>query len=333
MMNQQNITSLFNSFKKMKLLVIGDVMVDSYIWGKVERISPEAPVPVVAVEKRNSRLGGAANVALNLKAMGANAFLCAVTGNDIRGKEFLELMSTENLSVQGIVLSPERKTTTKFRIIGNNTQMLRVDEETLDPLTQNERKELFAKIEYIFEHEKPDAVIFEDYDKGVIDQWLIDQVIQLSKSKNVPVTVDPKRRNFNAYHHAAIFKPNFKEFCEGVKIDLKRSETEKIFEIVKNIINEREHQFVMITLSDEGSIICHKNGFEHLPAFKRNIADVSGAGDTVISIATLCLAAGLSPQSIAWLSNLAGGLVCEEVGVVPINPQKLLEEALKHSAE
>jgi D-glycero-beta-D-manno-heptose-7-phosphate kinase len=328
------VTSLFDAFTRQNILIIGDVMVDSYLWGKVDRISPEAPVPVVSLKSRESRLGGAANVALNIQSLGANPVLCSVIGKDDKSHVFYELMQKQNLDISGIITCQNRVTTTKFRIIGNNVQMLRVDDETEKPLDKEESALLAGRIQSICDRMKIGAIIFEDYDKGVITPWLINQVVQLAGERNIPVVVDPKKKNFMNYKGVTLFKPNLKELREGLKLDDELEETEKITEAVQQLQNILDVEISIATLSEKG--ICYsyrmKNGTFHtgiIPAHVRDIADVSGAGDTVISTLALCMAAGTTVEDMARLSNLAGGLVCEYVGVVPVNRDQLFQEALK----
>lgn len=326
MIDTTNWAEILNGFSGLKVMIIGDVMLDSYLWGKVERISPEAPVPVVSVNSRANRLGGAANVALNVKALGAEPFLCSVIGNDPRGMDFINLMNSSNIDTTGIIQSDKRITTTKFRIIGNNTQMLRVDEENDEIINNNERNQLFSTISRILAMHNINVIIFEDYDKGVIDPVLILKVVELAKTKNIPVSVDPKKRNFLYYQNVSFFKPNLKELHEGLKLDFNPKNPKELQSAVEVLIEKIACQVVMVTLSEEGVCIHNKDMFQIIPAHKRSVADVSGAGDTVISVASLCLALNLEPEKIAYISNIAGGIVCEEVGVVPIQLDKLKKE-------
>lgn len=319
--------SLFKKFEGMNVLVIGDVMLDAYLWGKVDRISPEAPVPIVAVTNKESRLGGAANVAINLHALGARPHLCSVIGSDLNGRDFIDILLQLGLTPDGLVQSAERPTTVKTRIIGNNHQMLRVDEEWTSDISASERKQLLNRIIAFIESGKTDVIIFEDYDKGVISKTLIEQVVKAANSRRIPVVVDPKKRNFNHYRNVTLFKPNLKELREGMKLDLEKGNIPELTAAVSKLSAQLKADQILLTLSEKGVLIHSSDDTVHLPAHVRNIADVSGAGDTVISVAALCLAAGASPTSIAAISNLAGGLVCEKVGVVPITKEELLKEA------
>jgi len=322
------IKETFKSFNDLNVLIIGDVMVDSYMWGKVNRISPEAPVPIVAIQSKEQRLGGAANVALNIQAMGANPILCSVIGVDYDGQHFLDLLKKQKLSQKGILKSRNRITTNKTRIIGNNHQLVRVDEEVEEDITPNETDQLLQLILFILQHDKIDVIIFEDYNKGLITPKLIKSVVEMAKKRNIPIAVDPKKKNFSSYKGVTLFKPNLKELREGLKLDAENDNLKELQKAVSSFRVKQKIHTALITLSEKGIYTNSRFLKEIIPAHIRNIADVSGAGDTVISVAALCLAMELHPILSAALSNLAGGLVCEEVGVVPINKAKLLEEAL-----
>ena len=326
---KRNWREIFKDFNSKNILVIGDVMVDSYVVGHVNRISPEAPVPVVSVSERYNRLGGAANVALNLKSLGANAILCSAIGKDSKGKEFMDLLDFRELSTDGIVMSADRVTTTKFRVIGNKTQMLRVDEENTQGLTAKDFVLFSGKINHLLNTLSIDAIIFEDYDKGIIDLKLIDFVTKKANEKNIILTADPKKENFNSYRNLTLFKPNLKELNEGVNKDIKNGDIEAVTNAAKALMVQRNHKSILVTLSEYGVLSIDGSGRHHTPAEVRNIADVSGAGDTVISTVSLALSAGLDLHSAVGLANLAGGLVCEAVGVVPIDKEELLNEVLK----
>lgn len=323
---------LFDDFNGLKVLIIGDVMVDCYLWGKVERISPEAPIPVVSLKKRENRLGGASNVALNVKAMGAVPILCSVIGTDEKGDRFVDLLNHEKIDAGYLIRSPQRITTTKFRIFGNNYQMLRVDEEMDHPLDARDLKTLTNLIERTITTEKIACIIFQDYDKGVIAPELITPVIALAQKHSIPVAVDPKRKNFREFKGVTLFKPNLKELKEGLNLETDLTNTDEIIEAALGLMDELNCTYVLSTLSEQGVLITWKDGVSDktllIPAHVRSVADVSGAGDTVISIASLCLAMKCPPYEVASISNLAGGLVCEEVGVVPVNREKLLKEVL-----
>ncbi|MDO5341922.1 MAG: bifunctional ADP-heptose synthase [Bacteroidia bacterium] len=332
-MPKDNIIKLFDSFNSKRIMIIGDVMLDLYLNGKVERISPEAPVPIVAVKDRFMRLGGAANVAQNIKAMGAEAILCSIIGDDSKSLDFMKLLDSHELPKNGIVKSKHRRTTAKYRIIGNNAQMLRVDEEDTDNLSEEEYVTLCNKIDEILKTEKIDGIILQDYNKGVLTEQLIRHAISVANENNIPVGVDPKKNNFLAYKNCTFFKPNLKELKEGINIDFKTDTVEGILVGVTALQDRLQCRFVMNTLSERGVLIQEKNGgvaqHWHIPAHLRKIADVSGAGDTVLGVAMLCLVCQQDAYSIAAISNLAGGLVCEEIGAVPVNKERLLAETEK----
>ena len=302
-------------------------MLDAYMWGKVDRISPEAPVPVVTITKRENRLGGAANVAINIQSLGAVPVLCSVIGNDQNGRSFIELLNQRKMVTEGIILSENRPTTVKTRVIGNNHQMLRVDDEIEAEISAVENKQLFDRISALISKKKIDVIIFEDYDKGVIGKKLIDQVTKLAASKKIPVAVDPKKKNFSHYRNVSLFKPNFKELKEGTKIDFRKEDLKELRSVVSKLGKSQNIGTILLTLSERGAYVYSQKEEKHIPAHLRNIADVSGAGDTVISVAALCLALNLSAVTTATLANLAGGLVCEKTGVVPVEPLQLIEEA------
>ncbi len=323
---------LFDSFNGKKIMIVGDMMLDIYMKGKVERISPEAPVPIVAVTETFSRLGGAANVAQNLKTLGAEPILCSIVGNDEKANELLNAMTEQNMMVDGIIKSDDRITTRKVRIISNNAQMLRVDTEDTFDLTDKEYELLMNKINEIIDKGNIDGIILQDYNKGVLTEKIIRDVIALANEKNIPVGVDPKKKNFLAYKNATFFKPNLKELREGIGMSVKDDSIEEIIRAVDKLQSELGCRFIMTTLSERGVLIkdYETNTYHHIPAHIRKISDVSGAGDTVLSVAILCLVCQQNAYNIAALSNLAGGLVCEELGAVPINKERLLEESKKN---
>ena len=304
-------------------------MIDTYLWGTVDRISPEAPVPVVSVTKKENRLGGAANVALNIQSLGAKPVICAVVGDDQEGLEFFKLLDKQGLSKEGILTIPGRITTVKTRVIGHNQQIVRVDAETDEQISEKYLNLAFGRIQEILSKQNIDAIIFEDYDKGFLSEELISKTVILANQKNILTVVDPKKRNFLYYKNISLFKPNLKELKEGLKVDIDPSDISQINNAVDLLQQNLQAQSIMVTLSDQGVYISSARGNKVIPAHVRNIADVSGAGDTVIATATLCLAAGMEEFKSAAIANLAGGLVCEQVGVVPINYDLLLSEAKK----
>lgn len=312
----------------MHAVVIGDAMIDTYLWGKVERMSPEAPVPVVTVVNRESRLGGAGNVSLNLKTLGATPYLLSVTGDDEKGRRFVKLMVREGLATDGIFVDTSRVTTVKNRIISKGQHIVRVDEESVEEINKNLEDKIVDAFQALVISKKIDLLIFADYDKGVITTSLFSRVIEIALKNNIITAADPKRRNFGLYNNISLFKPNFKEFVDGTGVKCKNSDFDVIAEKAMKIRKEKNLQMVFVTLSEQGVLISYNGSNDHFPANFRQIADVSGAGDTVISVAALLLAAGAEPRVIATTANLAGGLVCETPGVVPVNKELLMNEML-----
>ncbi len=301
-------------------------MVDAYLWGSVERISPEAPVPVVAVTRKEARLGGAANVALNIKALGGTPIICSIYGNDSAGKDLVDLFDQNDLSTEGLLCVNEKPTTIKTRVISHGQQMLRIDEEIADDCSSTVEQELIGLVGEILATHKIDVIIFEDYNKGLLTKTVIESLIELAREKDIPTAVDPKKKNFLNYKNVDLFKPNLKELREGLKVDIDRANEEQINAAVDQLSSIINNRISFITLSEYGVFLKSDEFSGIIPAHKREIADVSGAGDTVISVAALCLAQQMDHVLLAQLSNLAGGMVCEEVGVVPINREKFYKE-------
>ncbi len=320
------INQIFERFAQMQVVVIGDSMIDSYLWGKVERVSPEAPVPVVSVIKRENRLGGAGNVSLNIKALGATPHLFSVIGNDEKGKKFKKLLAKEGLSSEGIFEDPDRMTTVKSRIISKGQHIARVDEESSENINSKLEIKIIAAIEKLLDEKKMDVIVFVDYDKGLITPTLFDKVNEMAINKKIPTAVDPKKRNFNHYKNVTLFKPNFKELTDGIGIPIEKTDFTAIKKVAETLKQKQNFKLIFITLSELGVLISNGIEEQHYPALIRDIADVSGAGDTVISVAGLAMAAGLNQKTMALMSNLAGGLVCEKTGVVPINKDQLIKE-------
>lgn len=334
-MNMDNVNKTFEKFNNSNILVIGDVMIDCYITGSVSRISPEAPVPIVNASERSYRLGGAANVALNLKSLGATPILCSVIGSDNKAKVFYDLMEDAELDSVGIVPMFGRKTTIKYRIIGNNVHIVRVDDERDEQLNERQKRQFITTVEQVIEHQPIDAIIFEDYDKGLFSQEMIAEIINFAHQKNIYVAVDPKKRNFNSYEHVNLFKPNLKELAAGLHIEDNVALTlDDIHKLSKQFAIEKDIDKVMITMSAKGIAFYDRktDKFYHQDAFQRHVSDVSGAGDTVISVATLYLLNGETVESTCLASNLAGGLVCEYVGVVPVSSAQLKNEIVKNQS-
>jgi rfaE bifunctional protein kinase chain/domain len=321
-----NYKDLFDKFNGIRILVIGDVMLDAYVMGKVNRISPEAPVPIVSLENEDARIGGAGNVALNLLALGANPIICGVIGEDTSGDKLLNLFEKNGISTDGLVKSMARKTTVKTRVISNKQQLLRIDSESTFPLLESEEIKLNNTIQNII-NQGVDGIIFEDYNKGVLTDSVIQNTIKIAKEKDIPTAVDPKKENFLSYKGVSLFKPNLKELKEGLNLNFDFNSNKELFEKGIEVLEEKlQNEISFITLSEFGVFIKNQTEKYYVPAHMRSISDVSGAGDTVIAVATLCLISGASTKQIAQISNLAGGLVCEKSGVVSISKNDLLKE-------
>ena len=328
-MNAAEFDKLFESFSFLKIGVIGDVMLDTYWWGKVERISPEAPVPVVAVSNKEQRIGGAGNVAINVASLGAGVSIISVTGNDDEGSQLITLLNQNNINTNYIYKSEDRITTNKIRIISRNQHMMRLDAEVTTSLNSSEEEKLITAFLKYATEEKPQLVILEDYNKGVLTEKGISEIISICKQHNIITAVDPKRKNFFAYQGVDIFKPNLHEVKESLNILGNRISEEILQDMHKHLKEKLHHAISFITLSEKGVYYESENEKAIIPTHIRSIADVSGAGDTVIAVASVVFAASKNIRLMAEIANIAGGLVCEEVGTVAINKNKLLTEC-KH---
>jgi D-glycero-beta-D-manno-heptose-7-phosphate kinase len=323
---QHNFDTIFHQITQLKVAVIGDVMLDTYWWGHVERISPEAPVPVVAVDKKEYRIGGAGNVALNIAAMGAQAYALTVLGKDDDGDRLLGLLEQRQINSHYTVQTTGRPTTNKIRIMGRSQQMMRLDEETTKDIDAELEDQLLYAFDQLVAAESPNVVILEDYNKGVLTPRVIQRVVEVCREQGIITAVDPKRKNFFAYQRVDIFKPNLKEVREAFNIIAEGSLEALLKDIHLQLTDKLQHQISFITLSEKG--VFYQSGDEAaiIPPHLRNIADVSGAGDTVIAVASLVYAASQDSALMAAVANIAGGLVCEEVGTAAIDREKLMAE-------
>lgn len=322
----EDFRKLFASFSTLKAGIIGDVMLDTYMWGSVERISPEAPVPVVSLQKKEYRIGGAGNVALNCQSLGAGTAILSVTGNDPEAMLLGELFESHQIDSRYLVKSSARRTTSKTRIISRNQQMLRLDDEITDDLSPTDEENLLNRVQNYISSENPDVLIFEDYNKGVLTDKVIKQAIALCKQSGVLTAVDPKRKNFFAYRDTDIFKPNIKEVNEALNLLPEVVSLDNLEKIHRDINKQLHNRISFITLSDKGVFYQQNDKGAIIPSHLRNIADVSGAGDTVIAVASLVYAATQNVHLMAEVANIAGGLVCEEVGTASVSREKLLQE-------
>ncbi len=314
---QHRVDELLQNVKTKRIAVIGDVMIDRYIWGTVNRISPEAPVPIVEVESESSRLGGAANVANNIVSLGATAQLIGIVGDDFSGKEFRSILEEQNSSSDGIITDSSRPTTVKTRVIAHHQHVVRIDSEEKKDIGQDIQKKIFSALEKNID--SIDGIIIEDYNKGVVVKELIHKIIELANRKKKIITIDPKLNNFFEYKNVTVFKPNKKETEEA--IGKKIHNDADVLAAGKILIEKLKADNILLTRSEKGMSLFEKNGtVSHIPTNARNVADVSGAGDTVIATLTAMLTAGATIGEAALLANYAGGIVCGEVGIITIDP-------------
>ncbi|MHC1738347.1 MAG: D-glycero-beta-D-manno-heptose-7-phosphate kinase [Ignavibacteriaceae bacterium] len=325
-MSSKRLQTLEKNFTGKKIAVIGDMMLDSYYWGAVKRISPEAPVPVVEVENEFNRFGGAANVALNIARLGGVPYPIGVIGYDNAGSVFSSLLEEEKIESSGLITDDKRPTTAKTRVIAHNQHVLRIDKESKEYTDEKTEKKLFAYFESI--SGEIDGIILQDYNKGVLTPSLIKKIISLARKRDLLITVDPKFNNFFEYKNVTVFKPNRKEASDvlGTKI---RSSAD-ITAAGNKLLSRLHAKYILLTLGEEGIAVFEKGHEEkRMPTKAIKVADVSGAGDTVISTLTLSLAAGANILESCYLANYAAGIVCGEVGIVPIERKKLFSTVEK----
>lgn len=321
-----NFDQLFIDFSKLKVVIIGDVMLDTYWWGQVDRISPEAPVPVVSLQRKEHRVGGAANVALNTVALGAQTSIVSVIGTDADGVLLKSLFEEQHIDTKYLLSTDTRITTNKTRVMSRNQQMMRLDAEITTPITTDIEQALLQKFIACLDAQKPDVVIFEDYDKGVLTTSIIKEAITICTERNIVMSVDPKKNNFLAYKGVTLFKPNLKEVKEGLQLPIPAVTLENLKLVHAQLQKYLAHQISLITLSEKGMFFDTGEIAKIIPTHVRSIADVSGAGDTVIAVASLVYAATKNIELATEMANIAGGLVCEEVGTAAINKTRLLSE-------
>lgn len=318
--------SLFEQIAGLKVAVIGDIMLDTYWWGKVDRISPEAPVPVVSLQNKEYRLGGAANVCLNTVALNAATTVFTVIGNDEDAGILTAMLQESRVNTEYIIRSDERITTNKTRVMGRNQQMMRLDAEITRDISTSDEELLVSRFTSYLQTTGADVVIFEDYNKGILTENLITTLIDICRQHGIITTVDPKRKNFFAYKQVDIFKPNLKEVKDALNVQLEEVSLQTLGNVHQKLHAQLQHNISLITLSEKGVFIQDSTESAVIPTHQRNITDVSGAGDTVIAVASLVYAATKNILLAAAMANLAGGLVCEEVGTAAINAEKLLGE-------
>ena len=326
--SNKRLNELSKGFDGKRIAVIGDMMLDGYFWGDVKRISPEAPVPVLEVEDEFFRFGGAANVAYNILTLGGIPVPVGVIGNDTYGSIFSSLIKEKNIENDGIIIDNERPTTTKTRVIANNQHVVRIDKESKAYINHKIESKILAHIENMLN--KLDGIILQDYNKGILTPSLISNIISIANKKNILVTVDPKFDNFFEYKNVTVFKPNRKETETVLGIRIKSDKD--ISSAGRNLLQKLNSKYVLLTLGEEGIAVFERGDKERrMPTKAIKVADVSGAGDTVISTLTLGLAAGADIYEACFLANYAAGIVCGEVGIVPIEKELLFKTVLKEN--
>jgi len=315
------------NFGKSTILVIGDIMLDQFIWGKVSRISPEAPVPVVEVEQETTMLGGAANVVNNLASLGGKVLLCGVAGDDSPGREIISKLHELDVDISGIAIEHDRPTSVKTRIIAHAQQVVRYDREKRIPLKQ---KTINRIVNLIHEKKKHlSGILISDYGKGVVSRKLMDGVRGVISDCNFPVTVDPNVKNFPLYKDVTIITPNHNQ--AGEIAGLKIVNEQDLLKAGKRLLNKKRCRALLITRGKDGMTLFEEDGkVTYIKSVAREVYDVTGAGDTVIAALTLGIAAGLDMKSAAYLSNLAAGIVVGDVGTSSVNINNLKELIATH---
>jgi len=316
----------FQELPRLRVGVLGDVMLDTYFFGQVDRMSPEAPVPVVAHQRQEERIGGAGNVALNFRSLGAEVQLIAVVGDDEPGQILRTSLQQQGIGTELLFIDATRPTTRKTRVLDRNKQLLRLDHESVEDLSTTLEFQILDRIKSYLHTERPKLLVLEDYNKGVLTPSLIKSVIELCKSLNIVTAVDPKKNNFFSFTGVDLFKPNWREVTEAIGIDGDPNR-EKLEQVDHQLRERLQHAVTLITLSEKGIFYKTDERSEWLTGHQRNVIDVSGAGDTVIAVAAAAYTLTQDASIMANLANLAGGLVCEQVGTSPIDPQQLEQEA------
>jgi D-glycero-beta-D-manno-heptose-7-phosphate kinase len=325
-MPEGSIETLLSSFGTKKIAIVGDIMLDKYIFGHVSRISPEYPVPVVDVNREDYRLGGAANVALNTLSLGASTVLIGVTGEDSNRELLLDLFRTRGLAIEGIISDPTRPTTCKTRILSQNHHIVRVDFEKRHEINAETEEAVFGSLR----EQLPslNAVVLEDYNKGLLSGELIRRIIAEARKYSVPVLVDPKHRNFFAYSGCSVFKPNLSEMAASLGLSISNNDSD--VEQACLMLHEKiQSEAIVVTRSEKGMTV-FDGSFTHIDATSLDVSDVSGAGDTVIGMLALGAAAGMDIVTNASIANLAAATVCQEVGAVPVKSENLLRACREH---
>jgi rfaE bifunctional protein kinase chain/domain len=318
--DKKHLHKAIDTFEKSTILVIGDIMLDRFIWGNVSRISPEAPVPVVEVKHETAMLGGAANVVNNVISLGGNVLMCGVVGDDPTGREIISRLHELHIDTDGIAIEPDRPTSVKTRIIAHDQQVVRYDLEKKIPLKPQSTK---AILDFIHKKKKSiSALIVSDYGKGVISRRLMNGLRNMTAYCNVPITVDPNVKNFPFYTDVTVVKPNHTQAGEIAGIEI--IDDEALQKAGEPLLHDKKCKALLITRGKDGMTLFEgEGGITHIKSIARKVYDVTGAGDTVIATFTLGMAGGLDLKSAAYLSNLAGGLVVGEIGTSTIKVEDL----------
>jgi D-beta-D-heptose 7-phosphate kinase/D-beta-D-heptose 1-phosphate adenosyltransferase len=326
----KRLTRLIERFPRSRILVVGDVMIDQYVWGKVSRISPEAPVPVVNVNRETMLLGAAANVASNIRALGGEVGICGVIGHDDAGRQLLHLLRGAGIAADGLMTEQGRPTTIKTRVIAHHQQVVRFDRETKDRISRETHRRIF---EHIAERTAGglDAIVISDYCKGVVTKELVRDIVRMARKRGIIVSVDPKVSHFGIYNGVTILTPNVNEASTGARIEIE--DDESLHRAGTTLLKRLSCEAVLITRGEHGMSLFERSGrITHIPTVAREVFDVTGAGDTVISTLTLAMAAGANTVDAARLSNYAAGIVVGVVGTSTVTPERLKESIVDHGS-
>ena len=298
-----------------KVMVVGDLMIDQYLWGDVSRVSPEAPVPVVGISRETLRLGGAANVANNVMSLGGKVEICGVVGDDQMGRWIVQDLRKREAGNRGVLLSKDRPTTIKTRVIAHSQQVVRMDREVTGLLSRDEEKTVLGTVRSLLS--ECGAIVISDYAKGVVSPTLIKEIVRMAGNRSIPVAVDPKVSHFATYRGVTVLTPNLLEAAAGAGMVI--DSLEALQEAGWKIIEKLQCGYLIITRGDQGMTLFERGGRStHIPALSREVFDVTGAGDTVVATLALGLSAGLDMYQSAWLANIAAGIVVNEVGTAAI---------------
>jgi rfaE bifunctional protein kinase chain/domain len=323
----KKLTKIIDRFPRTRVLVVGDVMMDHYVWGSVSRISPEAPVPVVNVTRETVLLGAAANVVNNIRALGGEVGICGVIGHDDAGKQLQHLLHSQAIPTDGLIVEPGRSTTIKTRVIAHHQQVVRVDRETRDGISRETHRRIFQHVAERVGNGL-DAIVISDYCKGVVTKELVRDIVRLARKRGIIVSVDPKVTHFGIYSGVTVLTPNTKEASVGAKIDI--VDDASLLQAGKGLLSRLACDAVLITRGEQGMSLFEKGGrITHIPTVAREVFDVTGAGDTVISALTLAMAAGAKIADSAKIANYAAGIVVGVVGTATVSPAQLKQRIVE----